>query len=385
VPERGRKEWEGKGGAEVELLLRSGAVAVLDAKWVVALSKRGGIISRRQELPDEAFLTLDEIVAAGLVSGGLRLALVSYPWLHPSHPDPKGTTLALLAKVLEAYLAKDKGVWALFWDYASLHQHPSDGSRSPLEDALFKQGLGGLGTMYAHQFTTVFRITRPPVDYPAAYDLPPDANTGTYDMRGWCTAEAAWSMMTKYYDFSLDLGLLEGGETRKEEIVRKCTKGGGRKPPLLPDEFEQVIATKSFTNGKDDRPLVARLYRDSFAEQFGKVKALNYGGLGWGDAEAAQLARVIGSGALPKLDYLNLARNQIRDQGMTAFAGSLGKGGLPSVTFLNLYLNTIGQQGMAAFADSLGKGGLPSLKKVVVDECHPQLVAACEPRGIEIA
>ena len=41
-----------------------------------------------------------------------------------------------------------------------------------------------------------------------------------------------------------------------------------------------------------------------------------------------------------------------------------------------------------AFAEALSKGALASLKTIVVDakhERHPQLLAACQPRGIEIA
>ena len=72
-----REMWVAYGGASLEPLLRSGAIAVLNAQWVIALSKAGGTISRRQDLPDEAFLTPDELIAAGTANNGLRLALVS--------------------------------------------------------------------------------------------------------------------------------------------------------------------------------------------------------------------------------------------------------------------------------------------------------------------
>ncbi|EOD11668.1 hypothetical protein EMIHUDRAFT_214559 [Emiliania huxleyi CCMP1516] len=62
--------------------------------------------------------------------------------------------------------------------------------------------------------------------------------------------------------------------------VAKC----GRRPPLLPSAFAAELETKSFTNGKDDKPL----------EQFGKATRLDYVQLGWGDAEAAQLAEMLG-------------------------------------------------------------------------------------------
>lgn len=60
-----RTRWQLCGGQMLEALLRSGAVAVLDAAWLVSLSERGGLLRRRQELPDEAFLCLDEVRAPG--------------------------------------------------------------------------------------------------------------------------------------------------------------------------------------------------------------------------------------------------------------------------------------------------------------------------------
>ena len=173
-------------------------------------------------------------------------------------------------------------------DFASLHQHPADGERTAAETELFKQGLGGLGSMYAHKYTTVFRLTRPPADYPAAYDLPEGSNTGAYRDRGWCFTESCWSSMTKSSDRSLDLGKLDGSETTKYQIMDKCTQGGGRLPPITPEGFAAAVQDKTFTNGKDDKPLVTELYRKEFAKQFGKAEVLVYKGLGWGDAEAVQ-------------------------------------------------------------------------------------------------
>ena len=64
------------------------------------------------------------------------------------------------------------------------------------------------------------------------------------------------------------------------------------------------LEKKSFTNGKDDTPLVKRLYEAAFEEQFGKATGLYYQGPGWGDAEAAQLAEGLASGAAPRLEGL---------------------------------------------------------------------------------
>ena len=55
---------------------------------------------------------------------------------------------------------------------------------------------------------------------------------------------------------------------------------------------------------------------------------------------------------------------------------------------LRLSNNQIGDAGVTALANACAGGAMASLTKVVVDtkhERHPQLVAACKMRGIEIA
>ena len=54
-------------------------------------------------------------------------------------------------------------------------------------------------------------------------------------------------------------------------------------------------------------------------------------GLGWGDAEAAQLAEVLASGAAPRLETLYLPSNKIGDEGCKALAAALKEGAAPSL------------------------------------------------------
>ena len=99
----------------------------------------------------------------------------------------------------------------------------------------------------------------------------------------------------------------------------------------MPSAFAAELETKSFTNGKVDKPLVKRLYEAAFKEQFGKATELNYDGLGWGDAEAAHLAEVLASGAAPRLERLYLSFNKIGDEGCKALAAALKEGAAPSL------------------------------------------------------
>ena len=77
--------------------------------------------------------------------------------------------------------------YGVFWDYGSLMQHGSLSKRTEAEEKLFKQGLGFLGSFYAHEHTTVFRLTSFPAGYPEGYDLPSGANVAAYPDRG-CAA-----------------------------------------------------------------------------------------------------------------------------------------------------------------------------------------------------
>ena len=60
-------QWQALGGEAVEAVLRAGAVALLDADWVVKQMEADGVLKRRQDLPREAFITLDELKAIGAI------------------------------------------------------------------------------------------------------------------------------------------------------------------------------------------------------------------------------------------------------------------------------------------------------------------------------
>ena len=80
VPEAS-KDWAKYGGDQLEPALESGAVALVDARYIIKLAEEGAILGPRQTLPPEAFISLQEIKAEESVSGGLRILCVSYPWL----------------------------------------------------------------------------------------------------------------------------------------------------------------------------------------------------------------------------------------------------------------------------------------------------------------
>ena len=77
--------WRKLRGRELEAALKSGAIALLDGRWLVACAERGERIRRRQDLPPEAFIPLEELKAA-CSWRGLPIICLSYAWLHPDHP-----------------------------------------------------------------------------------------------------------------------------------------------------------------------------------------------------------------------------------------------------------------------------------------------------------
>ena len=345
VDEEKLERWRKLSGGDLEPVLASSAVALLDAWWIISHAEAGGVLTHRQALPKEAFLSLGDLVEA-VGQFELPVAALSYPWLTKDHPDPLGANLLRVARALKALLTRSPfSRLGVFWDFGSLHQHPdpSNGAmRTEAENALFKQGLGCLGTLYSHPETTVLRLTSFP-DGHKAEEQPEGTNVAEYFDRGWCYTENSWASLTKDGDLSLDLGRMNDKEVEYHySLIQECTRGGGRRPPLLPSAFAAELEAKSFTNGKDDKPLVKRLYEAAFREQFGKATKLIYNDLGWGDTEAAQLAEVIASGAAPRLETLHLENNQIGDEGFKALTAALDKARIKPTLYLNS--NEIGDE-----------------------------------------
>jgi hypothetical protein len=144
-------EGDGKG-------VKSGDVRLLSLKWLMALADRGGVLSRRQDLPDEAFIdaarlrqieqgarrawdgqaVVEHAQALGqrqrqvgaallaLVTSFFRykrnvdnlvpVVAVSYCWLEKSHPDREGKQLRLLCDRLRK-LYGGRGLLGACQDY----------------------------------------------------------------------------------------------------------------------------------------------------------------------------------------------------------------------------------------------------------------------------
>lgn len=320
----------------------------------------------RQELPRGAFVTVDQLRSATRIQDeGLRILVLSYGWMTRSHPDPLGENLQRLAGVF-ALFSRTLGIHGVFWDFASLMQHsaePDGPRRTDEEEKLFQAGLAASSDFYAHPNTTVLRLTTFPSGYPEKYsDHISTSNSAEYFDRGWCYSEHCWSSLTKSVSKSLDLGHYSGNRTRlygDNGVLAECTREGARPPPLLPAQFAEELESRSFIDPSNDKPLVISLYTKIFeakvrpratfsapalgtflgptaahGAQMGAVSVLDYQRMGWGDAEAVQLAKVLGSGATPALRTLDISFNPIGNRGGMSIAKAVSAS-LPGLEVLN--------------------------------------------------
>ena len=121
--------------ASIWAALETGHVRLLKMSWLIEHAAKGGTLSRRQELPPEAFISVQELKAqyanAGLnpynMDGVLPIIAISFCWDTAPHPDPSGQQLATVSATLkkekEKY-AKANGKYfkgftemGVFWEY----------------------------------------------------------------------------------------------------------------------------------------------------------------------------------------------------------------------------------------------------------------------------
>ena len=95
-------------------------VRLLRLSWLLQQARRRAVLPRRQELPEEAFLSEAEVRAlprghvgkdcetcgCGMTDDQradkpLRIIAISYGWLTPEHPDPEGEQLRRFAQQIE--------------------------------------------------------------------------------------------------------------------------------------------------------------------------------------------------------------------------------------------------------------------------------------------
>ena len=362
---------------DVETLLasvESGAIAAVKGTWLVGLHKRGGRLSRRQDLPPEAFWSAGELRRVALALGddfGVLFVALSYRWLTKEHPDPDGFHLGIVASVAKLYLDPRGGKlksqltaafrkhglglpeFALFWDFASLHQPP----RTDAEAKLFPKGLQNSNVWYGHARTVVWMQSELPEGFAARMRASEPPLAETYEDSGWCYVEAAISAAIKPGFLRLDLAkrtekamacAYGPDEPGSPDAMLACVCARRRPPPPSPETVRRLLQTeKRFTNSSDVSKVA-----DLYATFFGKVTnvgELEFQGLEWGAADVVELCEV-----LPRfvaLRTLDLSRNNIGPEG----ASSLGEALKVNAGGATLVLghNQFGDEGAITIAEAL--------------------------------
>lgn len=364
-----RSRWQANGGRDIEGFLATGAVALVDAAFLCAEADKNAVLRHRQALPDEAFLSLDEVIAAVQAAPFLPIIVISAPWLHPAHPDPLGENLQRLATALRHYTANGVDRWGVCWYFSSLHMHPDEANgelRNVAEEALYQEGLNGIGMLLAHRATTVFQLTTNPDGYPLRYSLPASfPGWSKYHALGWPWTECVLAGLTKDSQFLLDLGRLTASRLNslsgRHGLVRECKLRGRleRPAPLLPSHFEEIVGAKQYDKTREhaDLAVLSRLYATTFRDTFRTVTRLDYSEMGWKDDEAIRLSKLLVGGHTPQLQELILRGNEIGDVGgstllrLLSSAWAADADSLPrSLRLIDLSSNRIGASGMAIIA-----------------------------------
>ena len=323
-------------------------VRLVNAEFLLMLATFGRTLVRRQDMPEEAFVELEQLRQS---KRDVRIVSVSHPWLQPDHPDPMGVNLHRLAGMLMELMRTldgnfGKGPLAVMIDFSSMMQKGNQGEeRTPAEAALFAKALPSLTLWYAHPVTFTLKITTMPTAYPRGYSFPRgiSPNQASYHDRGWCFFEAMISSMVKINSKVLDLGLMPafvpvllyqsypvGGS-----LARECM--ASRQPPISPADFRVALDSKAFTSKKADLAMVGDLYAKAFEERLVAAVKLPFSCMEWGDPEIKAICRLLESSELPHLTTLDLTGNLgITDVGVRALAETLCTAAAPALRAIRL-------------------------------------------------
>lgn len=392
--------------------VRSGDVRLLRMTWIIAWADGDGILARRQDLPEEAFISIGELVeiheAAGSNPDGvLPIISISFCWDTPAHPDPTGAQLRTVAATMrrerEKYCAPSSRsqvqFWGfqemgVFWDWASLYQKDParwhaccggetykpptartveeaaaaaayEASRNDQEYESFQRALKGtMDLWYAHRGVVVYLLTK----------LPPGSRrTNGYSASGWTTYERCCaeqikklSLLAAKFELLVDLG--EEAEHELQALsepdkgsANVCTASSRKRNwPVAPEDFDELIDSKTFTNGAD-RASVKMLYRRMSTAIFGGIMELGFHGMPPLDvAQASQLGRCLN--LCTNLVQLDLQGVGLNNESCAALFAALAKRALPNLHSLRLDNNHIGDSGLCALAETWTAKSLPMLQ-----------------------
>jgi len=397
-------------------------VRLLRMSWL--LEQRDLILPKRQDLPEEAFISPERLRRVWNKSGKggehdwvLPIVAVSSAWDTPEHPDPTGARLKLVQDTLRHEQSKytrvnmtfrgckDMGV---FWDWPSLFQADPSKSEAARETAL-KEGLTQelvdefadmskrttaeaaafdyamketMDLWFGHRGTTVLLLTEGPKNRAIERPL-------GYEDSGWIAFERACSteLKIRYRSAAQWAPVLNIAEVGTMRVAKE-------KWPMSIDQFDELADSKAFAV-KGDRELAKAAFLKLRTTWLGGVDMLDFeeypkptpkelAGLGRNlklcktlkrldmrkckltDDEIELLAEALIEGAkggMKKLSSLRLCDNSVGDRGAVAIAKAMPF--LPNLSELGLNNNKVGALGAGALAEAF-----PTTPKVEELQLH---------------
>ena len=133
-----------------------------------------------------------------------------------------------------------------------------------------------------------------------------------------------------------------------------------RRWPIAPDDFDELVKTKTFTNGSDQED-VSVLYRTLATNLFGGAVALDYEGNPPPTAiDGGRLGRCLNLAQY--VESVDLQSVRMSDDCCITMFNALKQGALPSLTSLYLQDNDIEDGGMRAIIAAFERGALQALR-----------------------
>ena len=375
--------WTAFDGSEFDgiapiVLLRSGWIEsrAAMAKELASEARRSSALPMRQALPPGASFTAAELHELCLSSSGPRgelpIVMISHAWFTQQHPDPEADQLIHIAAPLEEmrrrYPAFPSEV-AVFYDYSSMLQKDQSleyDSRSPTERRSFKFGLRLLNLLFAHQLTTMIRLSV----VPPRWDVP------DFSRRAWPLLEENLAFLVSLSDPSTttsDADSSTGSQGDSDETGNLSSARGWslcmdafrpirRSPPLPPTQFRLLIGDAWVSeNAAHPREQVleeiGKLHAQMWRESLASVETLDFSFLGWGDAELEALE--VSLRVATSLRHLDLSGNVFSDAGCVTLASALEP--LRSLRHISLARNESATAGMAVLLEACRGRGMQIL------------------------
>jgi Ca2+-binding EF-hand superfamily protein len=352
-------------------MLRTGDVALLSARWVLARAgfapqvvDRGGrritkwLSGKREAQPlpcrqtlqrdhPEAFLSADEVEklyarfravvksAKGAERDGVDavpVVAVSHCWEGKESADPAGRTLHTIASELgrqfptfHAWGLEDLGV---FFDWSCVFQDTVDVIRSKEEETSAERAVESMPLLYAHKQTTVFLIVNQRIE-PAR------------EVRGWPFYEESLTRLFKEAPPPKRYKLPEAGPTHLwQKVVRVgddtvLAVHRAQGPPIAPTAFMKGMQSKQLSRPAD-RDVILTDYRKTIAHGFSGLDKLILRRRGWDDADLRQFAIALKEVECPQVTELDLSANDMSAAGLEALGAAITAGALHALETLTL-------------------------------------------------